>query len=221
MRNTLFILSLVLLLSCSQESNKGAIQKESKFSSLLTKYKDVSFDTLKVFSADDTETDTYKFKGVQLDSLDVLLFPESISYLYSQQEAFTACFKFPLDSSRIALITRIPSTYQSSSLRLLIFDRNSDSITNIIELAEMVGDAGDAYTKDSWVFKTMKGETQIFGWVHESHDNSIENENDTTIEITNTYYLLSVWKNRIDTINQNKEVLVKKFESLLKREMAH
>lgn len=216
MRNTLLILSLVSFFSCSQDNNQDAIQTKNRFSSLLNKYKDISFDTLKVFSSDNTEIDTYQYKGVQLDSVDVLLFPKSIANLYGSGEVFAACFKFFLDSSSIALITRVPSTYQSSSLQLLIFDRNSDSITNIIELAEMVGDAGDLYTQNSWVYKTIKGETQIFGWIQESHDNSVENENDTTIDVTNNYYLLSILKNRVDTINQNKEVLAKRFESLLK-----
>ena len=217
MRNTLLLLSLVSVFSCSHDSNQNVIKNESKFSSLLTKYKDISFDTLKVFSSDNTELDTYKFKGVQLDSVDVLLlFPESIANLYGPGEVFAACFKFFLDSSRIALLTRFPSIYQSSSLQLFIFDRNSDSITNIIELAEMVGDAGDLYTKNSWVYKTIKGETQIFAWIQESHDNSVESEYDTTIDVTNNYYLLSILKNRVDTINQSKEVLTKRFESLLK-----
>ena len=217
MRNTLLLLSLVSVFSCSHDSNQNVIKNESKFSSLLTKYKDISFDTLKVFSSDNTELDTYKFKGVQLDSVDVLLlFPESIANLYGPGEVFAACFKFFLDSSRIELLTRVPSIYQSSSLQLFIFDRNSDSITNIIELAEMVGDAGDLYTKNSWVYKTIKGETQIFAWIQESHDNSVESEYDTTIDVTNNYYLLSILKNRVDTINQSKEVLTKRFESLLK-----
>lgn len=216
MRNTLLLLSLVSFFSCLQDSNQTAIKNESKFSSLLTKYKDISFDTLKVFSSDNTELDTYKFKGVQLDSVDVLLFPESIANLNGPGEVFAACFKFFLDSSRIALLTRVPSTYQSSSLQLFIFDRNSDSITNIIELAEMVADAGYLYIKNSWVYKTIKGETQIFAWIQESHDNSVENEYDTTIDVTNNYYLLSILKNRVDTINQSKEVLTKRFESLLK-----
>ncbi|MBL0881913.1 MAG: hypothetical protein IBJ16_00960 [Chitinophagaceae bacterium] len=221
MRNTFFIFSFVLLFSCSEHNNQDPINKESKFSSLLTKYKDISFDTLKIFSSDNTEIETYQYKGVQLDSLDVLLFPESIANRYNPSEVFAACFKFPLDSSRIALITRVPSTYQSSSLQLLIFDRNSDRVTDIIELAEMVGDAGDVYSKHSWLYKTIKEGTQIFGWIQESHDNSVENENDTTIQITNTYYLLSILKDKVDTINQNKELLAKQFESLLRQDVGH
>lgn len=221
MRNTLLILSLISFLSCSQNSNQGAVKKESKFSSLLTKYKDISFDTLKVFSSDNTEIDTYQYKGGQLDSIDVLLFPESIANLYGPGEVFAACFKFSLDSSKIALITRVPSSYQSSSLQLLIFDRNTDSITKIIELAELVGDAGDVYSKNSWVYKTTKGEINIFGRTQESHDNSVENENDTTIEVINNYYLLSISNNRVDTINQNKESLTKIFKSLLNREASN
>src|SRR5262245_3153331 len=97
----LFPISVVLFFSCDQGtkpqiSASPNLQKESKHKSLLTKYKDISFDTLKVFSAEDLESVNYKYKGIKLDSIDVMLFPKELTDRYTFDNYFFACFKFAI-----------------------------------------------------------------------------------------------------------------------------
>ena len=167
MRQILYLATLVLLFSCKQsnkEQQKVDILKESKFKNLLTKYKDISFDTLKVFSTEDPDNKLYMYKGIKLDTTDVLLFPKSIAEQYLDDDGCFACFKFLIDNSRIGLITRTPSTYASSSIKLLILDIPKDTITEIIELGETFGDAGDMAIKLHGFLKTaQKNTNQLLG----------------------------------------------------------
>jgi hypothetical protein len=217
MRQILYLATLVLLFSCKQSNNeqqKVDILKESKFKNLLTKYKDISFDTLKVFSTEDPDNKLYMYKGIKLDTTDVLLFPKSIAEQYLDDDGFFACYKFLIDNSRIGLITRTPSTYASSSIKLLILDIQKDTITEIIELGETFGDAGDMAIKTSWLFKDSSKKYKSITWVEESHDHSVENEKDTTIESWNNYYLIDLSKSSIDTISTDEKMLTKKFKTL-------
>lgn len=212
---------LILFFSCDQVTTNQQLSdkpKESKFNNLVSKYKDISFDTLKVFSAEDLESNKYKFKGTQLDSADVSLFPNTLSEQYFYDHGFFACFQFAIDSDRTALITRTPSTYEPTSIKLLIFDKQRDSITDFIELAETFGDAGDYAEKSSWLFKHESSKYKSLMWYQESHDNSVDDEKDTTIQTSNYYYLLDISKSKVDTISKDKKELTKNFGNLLKQQ---
>jgi hypothetical protein len=81
MRLMIYIFLFVLGLSCDQsqkeEKQSSANAKATnRHSSLLSKYKDKSFDTLRVYSPEEL---TGEYKGVQLDSADAVLFPEDIA----------------------------------------------------------------------------------------------------------------------------------------------
>src|SRR6478609_5504967 len=125
MKNILYLMILILLSGCNQKETKipqPKVQKESEFKTLLTKYKDISFDTLEVFSTTDFESNINKFKGIHLNNTDVNLFPKKLSEEYENDNSFFACYKFSIDNNRIGLLTRTPSTYEPSSIKLLIFD---------------------------------------------------------------------------------------------------
>lgn len=190
--------------------------KESKFKTLLTKYKDISFDTLRVFSSGELESNKYKFKGTQLDSADVLLLPIALAEQYINDNGYFACYKFSIDSTRMGLITRTPSTYEPSSIKLLILDRQNDTITDFMELAETFGDAGDMAEKISWLFKDNNKKYKSFMWVEESHDNSVENEKDTTLQTWNYYYLLDLSKAKVDTVSKDEKKLLTQFGNLIR-----
>jgi hypothetical protein len=224
MRRLFYLSTLILLFSCDQKPAKqqqAKTSKASKFKSLLTKYKDISFDTLKVFSSAELESRQYKFKGKQLNSADVSLFPKELLELYSNDNGYFACYKFHIDNKRTGLITRTPSTYEPSSIKLLIFDKQQDAITDFIELAETFGDAGDMAEKTSWLFKDERKKYKSFMWVEESHDNSVDDENDTTIQTRNYYYLFDLSKAKLDTLNKDEKELLKKFGSLIKQHISH
>lgn len=221
MRELLYIATLVFIFGCNQTDTKqphADKHKDSRFKNLLAKYKDISFDTLKVFSAEDPDSKLYKYSGRKLDTTDVLLFPETIAEQYLNDDGYFACFKFLIDSSKIGLITRTPSTYASSSIKLLILDKQKDTITDIIELAETFGDAGDMAEKISWLLKDDLKKYKSFTWVEESHDHSVEDEKDTTVERWNNYYLIDISKSKVDTVSKDEKLLTKKFEKLLAKQ---
>lgn len=220
MRELLYLATLVLIFGCNQidtNQRQADTPKDSKFKNLLTKYKDISFDTLKVFSAEDPDSKSYKYKGTKLDTTDVLLFPETIAEQYLNDDGYFACFKFLIDSGRIGLITRTPSTYASSSIKLLILDKQKDAITDIIELAETFGDAGDMAEKISWLLNGVAKKYKSFTWVEESHDHSVEDEKDTTVERWNNYYLIDISKSKVDTVSKDEKELLRKYGKLIRQ----
>jgi hypothetical protein len=148
----------------------------------------------------------------------VSLFPKELAEQYVNDNGYFACYKFSIDSTKTGLITRTPSTYEPSSIKLLILDKHKDAITEYIELAETFGDAGDMAEKISWLFKDDNKKYKAFMWVEESHDNSVEDEKDTTVQTWNYYYLLDISKSKVDTISQNEKELMKKFGTLIRRQ---
>jgi hypothetical protein len=218
MRITIYFVLLLLILSCGQtkqekQQETKTVKKESKYKSLLSKYKEKSFDTLRVYSPEEL---TGEYKGVQLDSSDAVLFPENIAQQhFSDTPGLFAVYKFTIDSNRLGLITRTPSEYVPSSIKLFFFDRAKDTITSYMELAESWGDAGDVWIKDAWIFKN-KQDYQSFIMVQEMHYNSVEDENDTTVQKWNYYSLLNLTKEG-DTISKDEKELSRKFSHLINK----
>lgn len=84
-------------------------------------------------------------------------------------------------------------------------------------MAETFGDAGDMAEKTSWLFKDEYKKYKCFMWVEESHDNSVDDEKDTTVQRWNYYYLLDFSKAKVDTVNKDEKELLKKFGSLIRQ----
>lgn len=210
MRILFFLFFCNLLFGCAETETEAEAEKqptdtkiESRFKGLLAKYQDISIDTLKVFSSIQLEDEQYSFRGKQLDSSDVVLLPIVLSEQYASDHGFFACYKFDIDSESVALITRTPSMYEPSSVKLLVLDKKADSITDFVELAEIFGDAGDFAEKTTWLFKGERCNTRAFVWIFDRHSNSVDDPNDTTVQITNYYYLLDIAHSKVDTVNNN------------------
>lgn len=216
MRPVLFVLVLIVI-SCKEAKNvhpQSAAGKESKYKSLLTKFKDISFDTLHVYSPTD-----YKgpYMGKPIDPKNALLFPKDISDAYfNDSPGIFAVYKFSIDKNKLGLIARTPSEYWPSSIKLFFFDKKKDTITGYTELAQNWGDAGDAEIKDTWLFKNKDKKLNSFMWVQQSHDNSVDNEKDTTVVTADYYYLFDLSKYQLDTLSENKEQLGKTFKHIIK-----
>lgn len=211
---------MVTLFSCNEkpavtipQKTKKTLQKESKYLGLLQKFEPISIDTLKVFSSYDFDN----FKGQAIDNIDVALFPKEIADNYSTDSPnLFACYKFPLDATRIGLIARTPGEYDSTSIKLFVYDSAKDTLSNFIELADIFGDAGDAMEKTSWLFKNDHQKIQAIIWVQQSYDHSVEDINDTIVESWENHYLIDLSKIKFDTMNRNSEELAKKFKKILK-----
>ena len=218
MRKTIFILLLLSTFSCGQnqeeqKADSKTVEKNSKYKRLLSKYIEKCFDTLRVYSPEDLNGE---YKGVQLDSADAILFPEEIVQQYfNDTPGLFAVYKFTIDSNRLGLITRTPSEYVPSSIKLFFYNIARDSITSFIELAESWGDAGDVWIKDAWIFKDQK-DYKSFIAVQEMHYNRVDDENDTTVQKWNYYSLLNITKEG-DTISEDEKDLSRRFKTLIEK----
>jgi hypothetical protein len=212
----LFTLAVVSLTACGEEaSNKQTpetVTTPSRYTNLISKYKPITFDTLQVFSAYEINSETNKFKGTKLDSTDFKLLPAGMRT--ESFDDFYACFQFPLDGTHIALITRTPSFYDVTSLKLLVYDKSRDTISRITELAENVGDGGAQTVKTSWLFKEGQQYVSLI-FVEETLDHSIDDENPVArIDTTRSYSLVEVISR--DTLNADASSLEKRFRTLLR-----
>ena len=106
MKKSFYLIVAIAFLSCSQSNKKQSTNKkiqESKYKTLLAKYKEKTFDTLHVYSPEDSSD---QYEGVALDSADAVLFPADIAPQYSQEDPeLFAIYKFSIDlgPSRVSL----------------------------------------------------------------------------------------------------------------------
>ncbi len=217
MKQLLYLLIILIFFSCEEKPKhlhkiETEKDKESKYKNLLSKFKDISIDTLKVYSSENYDN----YRGIKMDSVDAILFPKEIAEEYFLEHDLYACYKFEINSTKIGLLARTPSMYVPSSIKLFIYNKIEDNIKDYIELAESWGDAGDSMEKTSWIIQNEKNEINVLMRIIESHDHSIENENDTIVENWHYHHLINISKQKIDTISKDSKSITKKFKSLLK-----
>lgn len=170
---------------------------------LLKLYKTFNSDTLEIDSKPGEEVTHWKYRGILIDSSLLRLLPVSTD---RYEPFFYACYKFDLDANTVGLITRTPSEYESSSVKLFAWHKKTNVITLETELADSWGDAGDAVSKSSWLYRNQQR-----GWMGLIEQfNYSESIDDTTLPISETYdYYHFKWNgNRIDTISTDSSALV-------------
>lgn len=213
MKTTAYLLTLFFpffMLACTEKNNRNAHTPE-QVNHLLSLYKDISFDTLKVASKTDQDASTYK--GSPMDNAAVALLPKPYTSTGEPGEVY-ACFRFRIDAHTTGLITRVPSEYISSAVVLFLFDEKKQAcLPGYIELAENFADAGDALVKTSWLMKE-KEKTSAFIHIEENHDHSVEDPNDTIQESWDYYYLVNIENQEADTISKDNAYLKTKFGHL-------
>ena len=198
------------------ESNSQAVEKESRYAEMLKKFKAVSFDTLKVYYRYDDK----KFMGKELTLKETKIFPLGIEENYfGKLSGVYACYRFEIDSTRLGLIARTPSEYESSSVKLFIFDKKADKVLdNYLELGQMFGDAGDFFSKASWLFKTKNNEIHSLVYDYESYDHQVDDTADLRIDEWHSYALINCMNEKFDTLSTNGAQLKKRFRRVLKEE---
>jgi hypothetical protein len=226
MKTLLYLIPFIAVFGCGQSESinskgKDFTQKESRFSNLLPQYNNIGIDdTLFVFSEGEFVQSNH-FKGAAIDSVNALLFPKEIAQAnFIDSPSLFAVYQFAIDSNRVGLITRTPSEYLPSSIKLFIFDKAKDSITSYVELADNVGDAGDVSVKNSWIFRNKDRQVQTLLAVTDLHYNIVDNPRDSSIQTDNSYYLLDLSKHAIDTISDNKKQLAQQYAGLLETQRA-
>lgn len=235
MKRTNYAITLLILLqgifpSCSSNAKKDTpkanpsvmqvdsslVQKESAYAELLKKFKPISFDTLEVTYVYDTKDK--RFKGKELTLKEAKVFPIDIQENYfGKLSGVYACYQFPLDSVRIGLIARIPGEYEANSVGLFIFDRIKDRLQKeYIHLSVDFGDAGDVYSRISWLIRSKNNQYQSLIYDYSAYYHEVEDTNDHTVDEWEEYYLLNCMSPKFDTISKNSVRLKKQFNRILK-----
>jgi hypothetical protein len=207
MKNLSIAIAVLFCLGCNNA--KLAAKKESKYANLLALYKIINIDTLKIFTIENLDSVGYEFKGTKIDTSLFSLLPKKI--LQDTMPVYSI-YKFNLDSLRTGLITRTPGEYKSSSIKLLIYDKQKDAISDYFELSELVGNDGNTLEKTAWLYRGQDKIPMCFLKEEFTHDRSVEDENDTTVTATNNYYLVGFKKNKHDTIDKKAGYLFEKFK---------
>jgi hypothetical protein len=200
----IFILLVITLPGCKQTSKKtvSVNPTREKYTRLLSKFKEISFDTLAIFSMAGNNEEQYKYEGVQLDSSDAILFPENVaSAHFSNPPGLFACYKFSLDSARTCLIARTPSEYAPTSIKLFVHTVNKDTLIQLAELAEFSGDAGAFKDINSWLFNDSDKKIKAFIWSVDGTDNSVEDPKDKTISTWNRFSIYDIATDKYDEMD--------------------
>lgn len=196
------------------KSDSSSLEKKSAYAGILEKYKLISFDTLKVYY--NYEEKDKRFSGKELTFKEAKMLPIGFQDNYfGKASGVYACYQFPIDSTRLGLVTRIPSEYESSSIVLLIFDRTKDKFRDdYFYLGTSNGDAGEISVRVSWLFKTKNKQLQSFVYDYQS-----SHEIDDTLTTESRYYfLIDCMKPGFDTVSSNQTQLKKRFKGLLRTE---
>lgn len=181
----------------------------NRIDDLLKLYTELKHDTVEIATAGNDSTNTWQYQGTLIDtSLLHLLTPDYID----RDPLYYACYKFYLDNNTIGLITRTPAEYESSSIKLFAYHKKTNTVTFETELADHWGDAGDALTKSSWLFRSAGS-----NWLGITEQyNYSEDPEDSTVPITETYdYYHFKWSgSKIDTTSTDSSALVEIFKKM-------
>lgn len=117
------------------------------------------------------------FKG---DTIDYALAPQIFDtfpgHLWSSSGPL-ALGRFALDKHHTALLIRHEGRYEGSQITLFVWDNEQHRITTSYVLADVWGDAGDVYAKESWIDKDLTIVTrEVFYYIN------IEDIDDSTYE---------------------------------------
>lgn len=190
-----------------------SLKTAATYARLLEKFPPVSFDTLGIEGPGISDANS-PFNGHLLDNHLTELLPKEISrHNYSY-----AISQFPLDADNTGLIARVPGEYESSAVVLLIYNHSSNTLKFGAELADTWGDAGDVEEKWSWLIRTTGQPLQKLLVRYTAHDNSVDNEKDTTMESSTDYFLLYITAKGEDTVQKDNPTLLGMYGHLLNRE---
>lgn len=220
-KTILFFSVVILLLSCNREpevQQAGPIPKASRLSMLDSLFRDIVIeDTFFIYSTWGDEKNPNPFQGFPMDSIHVTLLPYAEQMSYSRFRDFGACYKFPLDDSHLALIARVAGEYESTAIDLFVFDVKKDSVVQTIRLADVFGDAGESMWYSSCIFRDQNHALKLATHWHSEYSHSVENENDTTVERRNHFYLFDLDKQVGDVLSEDSAYIIDSHPQVMKR----
>ncbi len=214
MKKTIFlILTIITLVSCKQTNNN----ENTNYSKLSKFYKDTTFVEMIIYPDTAYNDLLYFFKGNEIDSNTFSLLSDKVTNSLPWTEGFYGNYSFKINNQYIGLITRTPGEYSSTMISLWIYDIKNDSITNNIKLADVFGDAGAFETMNSYLFFDESNQLKAFTYSYFSYDHSVDEESDTTIEVSHNYFLTRIGFSSVDTISTDSIKLTEQFKSQIKK----
>lgn len=189
----------------------------TRFTQLASLYKGAGTDTLYIFSAANIEDPAFSLRGTAMDSAHVWLLPYNLRASYEWNKDFGACFQFAIDSLRTGLVTRLPSEYVSSAIKLLVFDHPKDSVTNSIDLADTFGDAGDVSEYSSCLFHNKERNLLLLTYHWSSYDHSVEDTADTRVDRWYNYSLYKISGDALDTLSKDSAEIIKQYPGIIRK----
>lgn len=103
------------------------------------------------------------FEGTKVDVNKFTLLDEKIFFnLKACKEGLSNIYaigKFEINDKYTGLVTRQHSQYSESLIQLMIWEKQSKTIKNSIELADSFGDEGWYFDKESWIIEFKPNET--------------------------------------------------------------
>lgn len=189
----------------------------SNFEKLDKLFKDLTTDTLYVYSSDNGDDKNYRFRGQLMDSAQVFALPAEEHERYKYTKDYFACYKFSIDTNRTAFLARTPGEYSSTVLSLFIFDKRRDSVVKTIDLSDVFGDAGELFFYNSCLVKNTR-DPFILTYYYSSYDHNVNGEaNDTIIEQTNGYYLRGLINQTGDTLSKDSAMINNKYSHIVRK----
>ncbi len=215
----LLAIPLIVLQACSEpEAEKPKeVPKASRLSVVDSLFKDLIIeDTFYVYSSWGG-TENHPFKGTPMDSVQVASLTYHLKTSYSYFKDVGACYKFPLDASRFALIARVPGEYESTAINLFVFDVEKDSVVQTLHLADVFGDAGESMSYSSCIFREKDHGLKVATQWHSEYSHSVDNENDTTVERWNRFWIIDLGKHAGDTLLKDSATIVNTYPQIITR----
>jgi hypothetical protein len=167
-------------------------------------------DTIRVYSSQDLESPSFKYKGYKLDSIQLSLFPPGLIENVDEIRPAFACFRFTIDPDNLGLITRLPGEYSSTVINLFVYHIPTDSIYFHRQLAEDFGDAGDVFLKQSWLYKNPDGTIGLLVRDDRLYYNSMDNPADTSIDRQTSYHKSILLHDLLEAVDDS--AYVRKFK---------
>jgi len=212
------VIALLALQACSEpEAEKPKeTPKASRLSVVDSLFGDLVIeDTFYVYSSWGG-SENHPFKGTPMDSLQVASLTHDLKMSYSYFKDVGACYKFPLDASRFALIARVPGEYASTAVNLFVFDVEKDSVVQTLHLADVFGDAGESMSYSSCIFREKDHSLKVATQWHSEYSHSVDNENDTTVERWNRFWIFGLSKHTGDTLLKDSATIVNSYPQIMR-----
>ena len=197
-----------MLLCACQNADKPSVNDadvvvENTYYKLHRYYKDTSFNDLYIYPDTLGIDSIFVFKGRAIDTNVLNLLPGDFVGDLAWSSEYYGIYCFDIDSVYSGFITRIPGEYSSSDIALWLFDRKKDNVVKSMSLASLYGDAGDYSISNSCLFFDKGKLLNVLNRLYYSYDHSVENENDSALDVSQSF-LQTRWRNHnIDTLSKD------------------